>query len=198
MIGIGFRGSVVAAAAVAALLIAGISLAKPHPGRGHHGNGPHGGSGGVHGGACDPMVVADVQAAVDTECTCAGLADGQGGTTPWRNHGQYVRCVGHATRDLAREAGLKRRCVKGLVPCAARSTCGKNGAVACLVASTGTCMNGTCSNDEDRDCMIDDDCTTHDCRVTSAERCTTLQGTPSTGSCCTASPSGAFLESLAF
>jgi hypothetical protein len=200
MFGIGLKGSVVAASAAAALLVAGISLAKPPPGRGHHGNGPHAsGGGGQHGGgACDPTAVTDVQTAVATACPCAGLDDGQGGTTSWKNHGQYVRCVAHATRDQARNAGLKRRCVRDTVPCAARSTCGKNGAVACVVASNGTCMNGACSNDEERACAIDDDCTIHECRVASAQHCTTLGGAPSSGSCCTASPSGAFLDSIAF
>ena len=197
--GIGWKGSIAAAAMVFA---AGISLAKSGSGHGHHGNGPHATGGGPHagggGGACDPAAVADAQVAIAAACPCAGLDDGQGGTTPWRNHGQYVRCVAHATRAQARSAGVKRPCVRGTVACAARSSCGKDGAVACVVPSTGTCVNGTCSNDEELACAVDADCVTHECTVASADHCTMLGGTASSGSCCAASPSGAFLDPSPF
>jgi hypothetical protein len=209
------KNSVVAVTAAAMLLAAGIALAKSHDhgqrggppgdGGGRHGSsdggaGPRAGTGGPHraGAACDPAAVAAVDLAVAAACPCAGVDDGAGGVTPWRNHGQYVRCVAHATRDELRSAGLKRRCLKGAVSCAARSSCGKDGAVACVVASTGTCVGGACSNAPETPCTADQDCTTSECRVTSAARCGTVGGTPTTGTCCAASPSGAFLDARAF
>lgn len=163
-------------------------------GHGDHGNGKGNGGNGHGGGASCEEASSAILAFVDATCPCAGTDDGAGGTTAWKNHGQYVRCVTHAVRDAARAAGVKRRCAKGLVPCAARSSCGKKGAVACVVATTGTCVNGVCSNDDDLVCAADADCATSSCRVTSADACTTSGGTASSGSCCTASPSGAFLD----
>jgi hypothetical protein len=136
---------------------------------GSHGKG--GGNGNGNGGgsanACDAASSA-IMAFVDMTCPCAGVDDGNGGTTAWKNHGQYVRCVSHAVRDAARAAGVKRRCAKSLVPCAANSSCGKKNAVACVVGT--------------------------ECAVVSADRCTAAGGSASSGSCCTASPNGAFLD----
>jgi hypothetical protein len=159
-----------------------------------HGNGGGPGNSGGHGhGACDGVAASTIGAFVDVTCPCDGVDDGTG-IVPWKNHGQYVRCVSHAVRDAARAAGVKRRCVKNLVPCAARSSCGKRNAVTCLVATTGTCTNGACSNDDDLACATDADCAVTACGVTSAARCDELGGTAGSGSCCTASPSGAFLD----
>ena len=58
--------------------------------------------------------------------------------------------------------------VNRLVPCAARSTCGKNGAVACVVAG--------------------------ECSVLPPDECAALGGSGGSGSCCTASPDGAFID----
>jgi deazaflavin-dependent oxidoreductase (nitroreductase family) len=202
------------------VLIAGRGLAKSHDGEHGHGHGhgddahAHGGggpvgggsqgggapgAGGPHvgGGACDPAALAAVDAALAAACPCAGLDDGAGATTPWRNHGQYVRCVAHAVHDAARGAGLKRRCVRDLVPCAARSTCGKDGAVTCIVPLAGTCVGGTCSNAPEVPCTLDAECVTTACSVTTADSCTASGGAAATGSCCTASPSGAFVEAPA-
>jgi hypothetical protein len=141
--------------------------------------------------------MAAILAAVDAACPCAGLDDGAGGTTPWRNHGKYVRCVVRALRAEVRAAGLKRRCVREVVPCAARSTCGKREAVACVVTTPGTCVGGACADDPETLCMTDLDCAVRACRVTSPERCTAAGGVAASGSCCTASPSGAFLDAAA-
>jgi hypothetical protein len=201
----------IALGAVATLLAAGISLAKPHEDRGSHGKAPHGGGphagggaavgqGGGHGNvgkACDPLAVGAVQDGIAAACPCAGVDDGQGGTTPWKNHGQYVRCVAHETRGQVRAAGLKRRCVRSAVPCAARSTCGSDDLVTCGVTSSGTCGSGACSNDAETSCATDDDCSLRSCAVTSTDECTARGGSSGTGSCCSASPSGAFLESPA-
>ena len=136
------------------------SAGKRGPGSGSKG----GGSGSS---SCDAASSA-IQAFVDMTCPCAGVDDGMGGTVAWKNHGQYVRCVSHAVRDAARSAGVKRRCAKSMVPCAASSSCGKKNSVACVVGT--------------------------ECAVVSADRCTAAGGTASAGSCCSASPSGAFLD----
>ena len=131
----------------------------------------HGKGGGNGGGgsanACD-AASSTIQAFVDMTCPCAGVDDGNGGTTSWKNHGQYVRCVSHAVRDAARSAGVKRRCAKSIMPCAAGSSCGKKNAVACVVGT--------------------------ECAVVSADKCAAAGGSASGGSCCSASPSGAFLD----
>lgn len=178
-----------AVGAAALALLAGIAAAKDHGGhgpggrggghgsgwRGPHGGQPHGGSGGGHGpgasgkggGACEAASSA-IGAFVDTECPCAGRDDGNGATIAWKNHGHYVRCVAHAVRAAARSLGVKRRCGRALVPCAARSTCGKHGAVTCVIAG--------------------------ECSVLSADECAALGGVGGSGSCCTASPGGAFVD----
>lgn len=183
-----WKVSMVAGAAALALL-AGIAAAKDHGsanpgghGRGHgsgwgggpHGGAPHGGAGGhghgapgKGGGACEGASSA-IGAFVDAACPCAGPDDGSGATIAWKNHGQYVRCVAHAVRDAARSLGVKRRCGRGLVPCAARSACGKDGAVACVLGT--------------------------ECSVLPADECTALGGIGGSGSCCTASPGGAFVD----
>jgi hypothetical protein len=208
---IGWKGSVAALGAALVLVGAGIALAKPHEGHGGHGHGkghedghdagrhgeagkPGGGGPGKGRGACDAAAVGAVLAAVDAACPCAGAADGTGGTVPWRNHGAYVRCVSHGLRDGVRTARIKRRCVRDVVPCAARSACGKNGAIACVVTTTGTCASGACSNDPGTTCVADADCATRACSVTTAADCTAAGGAAASGSCCTGSPSGAFLE----
>ena len=70
-----------------------------------------------------PTCPPDVVAAVDAACPCAGN---------WKTHGAYVSCVGHE-RNALRKAGCLTAGVpkKSLVRCAARSTCGKPGAVVC-------------------------------------------------------------------
>src|SRR5262245_5685823 len=125
------------AGAAALALLAGIAAAKSDhhgkpldPGGKGHGHGSHGkpdgsghGHGGGHGGGSCDEASSLIGAFVDETCPCAGVDDGAGGTIAWKNHGQYVRCVAHAVRDAKRALGVKRRCVRGLVPCAARSTC---------------------------------------------------------------------------
>jgi hypothetical protein len=206
-------GAIVAVGAAAVLVGASISLAHGH-GEGHsHGHGSHGhggphggpgttggghGNGGGHGGGggngCDATASSAVGAFVDATCPCDGPSDGNGGTVAWKNHGQYVRCVAHAVRDAARAGGVKRRCVRALVPCAAQSSCGRKNAVACIVSSVGTCTAGACSNDPEVPCTADADCALHVCAVTSADRCAAVGGSAGSGSCCAASPSGAFVE----
>ena len=186
---------------LALALTASGSPAKPHDNPGHgndkgeHGKGHGGGKGpGGRGGECDAAVVDAVRAAVDAQCRCAGADDGAGGVTPWKNHGKYVRCVAHAVRAEVRAAGIKRRCVRGAVPCAAQSACGKQGAVPCVTAVPATCAGGTCSNDPAKACAVDADCTTLQCAVSDPDDCTDAGGTVRSDSCCFGSPSGAFLD----
>lgn len=130
--------------------------------------------------ACDPAAVAAANASIAETCPCDGQTDDAGNVVPWKNHGQYVRCVAHATKDAvkASDGALSRRCLKESVRCAARSTCGrKEGVVNC---TTGT----SCSFRP------------------SAAQCSDAGGVPGTGSCCSptpiGSPSGAFLDGASF
>jgi hypothetical protein len=200
-----------------ALAASGVAMAKPHgdghPGNGHGKGGHHGDDGGGYGGdrdrgggngkgggngrgraECDAAVVDAVRAAVDAACPCAGTDDGSGGVTPWRNHGRYVRCVAHAVRDELRAAGLKRRCLRGAVPCAAQSACGKRGAAPCVTTTPDTCVGGACSGDPTRLCAIDADCVVLACRVRNPDDCSAAGGVVRTESCCFGSASGAFVD----
>ena len=213
----GWRGTLLAAGMTIALVASGVALAKPHddnPGQGHGGphgdggtSGPHGDNGmgnphgdggnGMGGGECDLVVVDALRADVDASCPCAGADDGSGGITPWKNHGKYVRCVAHAVRDAARGAGVKRRCLRGAVPCAAQSACGKRGVEPCVKDTPDTCVGGACTNDPATVCVVDADCTVRACSVQDPDDCTTSGGTVRSDSCCFGSPAGAFLEETA-
>ena len=201
-----------------ALAASGAALAKPHdehPGNGHGhgksggdddrgpnlgaGNGMGGGNGkgGGNGGGsveCDPVVLDAIRATVDATCPCAGTDDGSGGVAPWKNHGKYVRCVAHAVRAELKAAGLKRRCLRGAVPCAAQSACGKRGAEPCITATPDTCVGGACTNDPTTLCAVDADCTVLACGVTDPDDCTAAGGVVRSESCCFGSPSGAFVD----
>ena len=195
------------AGAAALALLAGIAAAKSHghgkpldPGggktHGSHGKPQDGGHGhgGPHGGGSCDGASSLIGAFVDETCPCAGVDDGAGGTIAWKNHGQYVRCVAHAVRDAAHSLGVKRRCVRRLVPCAAHSSCGrKTDLVACTAPVSGACAGGTCGDDPALPCASDADCPTRECSEQSPEDCTAAGGT-ATGSCCFASPSGAFVD----
>jgi hypothetical protein len=112
---------------------------------------------------CPYADAAAVAAAVAQSCPCDGLTDQTGQVTPWKNHGQYQRCVVHA-RNTVRKQGCS---VAGIAACSARSTCGKPDKVLCCWAKTGTCDSPCsndptltcCSNDPTLTCTTDDDCT---------------------------------------
>jgi hypothetical protein len=135
---------------------------------------------------CDATAVADAKLAVDAACPCAGKPDGQGGTLPWKNHGQYVSCVTRATKTEAKGAGLTRQCLRDVVPCAAHSTCGKSTDVdvACSTLTQGTCTQGTCDNDTNKACATDADCSVQSCAVMSADECAAATSSEATVSCC--------------
>jgi len=137
----------------------------------------------------------DVDAAVAVECPCEGQMLPDESVAPWRNHGQYVRCVVQYRNQL-RKAGCvtpqERRSIKR---CAARSTCGKADRVLCCISTIGTCDDvspdglpeGLCSNDQDLACDTDEDCTDSRTRITRGEAaCTDAGGeVTGTGSVCT-------------
>ncbi|HSD11116.1 MAG TPA: hypothetical protein VLF14_09040 [Candidatus Binatia bacterium] len=133
--------------------------------------------------SCDPAAVADAKAAIDVACPCDGLP-GDSGTVPWKNHGQYVRCVTKAKKTVASSAGVARQCLNRVVPCAANSTCGKASAVACQV-TTGACVGGTCDNDPEKSCTDNSECSQSSCFVADSEQvCADSLGTATVGSCC--------------
>ena len=101
----------------------------------------------------------DVEAAVAAACPCADDGHGQ----PWPNHGQYVSCVVRFRNDLRRDGCLDSQTQKLIARCAARSTCGKEGAVLCCTYDTsGTCdlVSGKCTNDDEITCLTNTDCIT--------------------------------------
>lgn len=136
----------------------------------------------------------DVDAALAAECPCDGTVQPDESVEPWRNHGQYVRCVVRYRNQL-RKAGCvtkeERRTIKR---CAARSTCGKADRVLCCISTMGTCDDvvpndipeGVCSNDPDVACDTDADCTDSRTRITRGEAaCMDAGGVVSgTGSVC--------------
>jgi hypothetical protein len=151
---------VVPVAAAALLLMSSISLATQ--------------------ATCNADDVKAVKDAIAAQCPCAGPPD-DGGTVPWKNHGQYVRCVTKAKKTLAGD--VARQCLNRVVPCAANSTCGKQTAVACVETTPGTCLDGACDNDSGKSCATDEECSQSTCFIAdSVEDCPT--GTPTVGSCC--------------
>lgn len=128
-----------------------------------------------------------VQAEINQHCSCEQAS----------NHGRYVSCVAHVVKRLSRDGTVPTQCKGKIKRCAARSTCGKAGFVACTITELGTCSDaapgdgtaaGTCDEpagqacDTNADCVISSRCTTK----SSAELCTSLGGTPGAGSCCAA------------
>jgi hypothetical protein len=73
----------------------------------------------------DPAALATARAAIEDGCDCAAAT----------NHGAYVRCAAGVVRGLVLPSG----CDGAAISCAARSTCGRSGAVACCrTTSAGT------------------------------------------------------------
>jgi hypothetical protein len=89
-------------------------------------------------GAADAAAVAAARARIDQDCPCDGY-DGSKG----RKHGDYLRCATQTVKALVRDGSLKKACKKATRGCAARSTCGSPGAVACELTTArgrGTCV----------------------------------------------------------
>src|SRR5207244_4026674 len=81
----------------------------------------------------DEEAVAATRAAADEACDCASAT----------NHGKYVDCVERVTEQAVQDGSLRPECEDLVVVCAARSTCGKAGAVTCC--RTDASGNTTCS-----------------------------------------------------
>jgi hypothetical protein len=106
----------------------------------------------------------DVGAALATACPC------DGGAQPWKNHGGYVSCVVRYRNALRKAGCLDDAAKRTIASCAARSTCGKEGAVLCCVYdASGTCDDalpgdgtaaGVCSSDGTTACDTATDCIT--------------------------------------
>jgi hypothetical protein len=140
----------------------------------------------------------DVAAAIGAACPCGGDSGGH----TWKNHGKYVSCVVRFRNDLRRAGCLDAAAKRTIARCAARSTCGKDGAVLCCVYDTsGTCdgdtvpgdgtADGACSNDATHACDTDTDCITASGPKVKRheETCTDHGGTVvGTGSACSACP----------
>ncbi len=69
----------------------------------------------------DASAIASARAAIDLQCDCAGAP----------SHGAYVSCARDVLKALAQGGALRKSCTGAVQRCAARSTCGKPGAVTC-------------------------------------------------------------------
>jgi hypothetical protein len=125
---------------------------------------------------CEPARCA-VQAELDTECPCVEAT----------NHGRHVSCVARVVNRLAKNGTIPNNCKGKIRRCAARSICGKEGFVTCLIPTeicdftTGT---GLCGGDPLLPCATDADCGTR-CKIRrSADSCIAVGGTPGVASTC--------------
>ncbi len=114
----------------------------------------------------------DVAAALAAQCPCAGTVNPDTSVTPWRNHGQFMKCVVHYRNALRKSGCLTDSERQTIASCAARSTCGKD-TVLCCHYVVGTCSDpmpgdmvqaGVCSN-EAVACDTAADCTTSSSRI---------------------------------
>jgi plastocyanin len=74
---------------------------------------------------CDTQAVASVRAQIDGACNCAGAL----------NHRAYVRCATRMIRKATKARAVPAACQGTLKRCAANSTCGRLGSVACCHTS---------------------------------------------------------------
>jgi hypothetical protein len=112
-----------------------------------------------------------------------------------RNHGQHVSCVARVLHRLAKDGTIPKNCKGKVQRCAARSTCGKLGFVACEIPEFGTCgtpcaadASTVCCEDAAIPCTADTDCVVSSkCKIkASADRCTAAGGNVGTASTCCA------------
>ncbi len=151
-------------------------------------------------GRPDPITCpTDVAAALAEMCPCNGKMMSDASVQPWRNHGKYVSCVVRYRNALRKAGCLTDESRRTIARCAARSTCGKVGAVLCCSYEIGSCNDpapgdmvaaGVCSNDAALACDAEADCTKSQASVardeaTCAERGGTAVGG---GSVCTPCP----------
>ena len=69
----------------------------------------------------DAAAIAATRAAVETGCPCASA----------EHHSAYVRCAAKAARSAILSGDLRAECRGVVRKCAARSTCGRPGAITC-------------------------------------------------------------------
>jgi hypothetical protein len=112
--------------------------------------------------ACnDPAAFATARAT--TEQACAGMGTGCATAT---SHAAYVSCVAAQAKAAVKAGTLPKKCKNAVVKCAAKSTCGKSGFVACC----RTTKKGKTA-----------------CGIKPSAKCTTPKGGPCPGSplsCC--------------
>ena len=132
---------------------------------------------------CEPARCA-VQSAIESECPCLGVPGG----TASANHGRYVSCVARVVNGFAKDGDVPKNCKGKIKRCAARSVCGKEGAVTCLIPRLGTCdtSNGVCVENPALACTSDADCVLSTrCKIKrSAELCIARGGTVGTSPTC--------------
>jgi hypothetical protein len=129
---------------------------------------------------CEPARCA-VQAEIDRRCPCDDAA----------NHGRHVSCVAHVVNGFAKDTTIPNNCRGKIKRCAARSICGKPGAVTCQVPELGTCdtVAGTCVENpaitctSDAQCIIGTRCKTK----RTADLCMAAGGSVGAGTSCCAS-----------
>lgn len=78
----------------------------------------------------DGAKTAAARASAEEACTNAGA-----GCSNAPNHGTYVSCIAHLINGLVQSNTLPKSCRGTVKKCAARSTCGKPGAVTCCLAN---------------------------------------------------------------
>jgi hypothetical protein len=83
-------------------------------------------SSGAHAARCDPagvdaIAIADARAAIDAACDCQTA----------ETHGRYVKCASNVLLGRIQALQLNPACKGTVQRCAAKSTCGKPGAVMC-------------------------------------------------------------------
>src|SRR5262245_60867219 len=83
---------------------------------------------------CEPARCA-TESGIASQCPCFGVPTG----TASANHGRYVSCVAHEVNRLAKSKTIPTNCKGKIRRCAARSICGKEGSVVCLIPLLGTC-----------------------------------------------------------
>ena len=117
---------------------------------------------------------ADVGAALAEQCPCAGTVQPDMSVRPWRNHGQFMKCVVQFRNALRKSGCLTDTDRRTIASCAARSTCGKDKVLCCHYV-VGTCSDptpgdmvkaGSCDNDATLACDTAADCTTSSSRIT--------------------------------
>jgi hypothetical protein len=130
---------------------------------------------------CEPARCA-VQAALEEECPCSAAT----------NHGRHVSCVARVVNELSKGENpvVPTNCKGKIKRCAARSICGKEGAVTCQIPEFGTCdlTTGFCVENNTVACTSDTDCVVGTrCKIKrSAELCMERGGTVGASPTCCA------------